>query len=85
MPRRATSTRRKRVMTRWGDFDRAEEEYRALDEAVHALFEEGNPVGVKCALAEMDIVGPTMRLPLVEGSQALHEKFRNLIAKYDLR
>ena len=49
------------------------------------LFEEGNPVGVKCALAEMGIIGPTMRLPLVEGSGALREKFRKLIAEYDLR
>ena len=48
-----------------GDFDRAEEEYRALDEAVHALFEEGNPVGAKCALSVMGKIGPTMRLPLV--------------------
>ena len=68
-----------------GDFDTAEREYAQLDEAVKALFEEGNPVGVKCALAEMGIIGPTMRLPLVEGSGALREKFRKLIAEYDLR
>ncbi len=37
-------------------------------------------MGVKCALAEMGIIGPTMRLPLVEGSGALREKFRKLIA-----
>ena len=67
-----------------GEFDRAEKAYECLDEAVHALFEEGNPVGVKCALAEMGIIGPTMRLPLVEGSEALREKFRKLIAEYDL-
>ena len=35
-----------------GDFDAAEKAYAALDEAVHALFEEGNPVGVKCALGD---------------------------------
>ena len=55
------------------------------DEAVHALFEEGNPVGAKCALSVMGKIGPTMRLPLVEGSQALREKFSRLIAEYDLR
>ena len=59
--------------------------YAALDEAVHALFEEGNPVGAKCALSMMGKIGPTMRLPLVEGSQALREKFSRLIAEYDLR
>ncbi len=68
-----------------GDFEGAERAYGVLSEAVHALFEEGNPVGVKCALSEMGLIGPTMRLPLVEGSQALREKFRRLIAEYDLR
>ena len=71
-------------LAKTGDFDAARSEYAALDEAVKALFEEGNPVGVKCALAEMEKIGPTMRLPLVEGSPALREKFRNLIRRYDL-
>ena len=68
-----------------GDFEAAGREYAALDEAVQALFEEGNPVGVKCALSVMGKIGPTMRLPLVEGTAALREKFRRLIAEYDLR
>jgi len=71
-------------LAKTGDFDAARSEYAALDEAVEALFEEGNPVGVKCALAEMGKIGPTMRLPLVEGSPALREKFRNLIRRYNL-
>ena len=68
-----------------GDYARAEAEYAALDEAVKALFAEGNPTGVKCALAVMGKIGPTMRLPLVEGTAQLRERFRELIAKYDLR
>ncbi|WP_418992311.1 4-hydroxy-tetrahydrodipicolinate synthase [Alistipes sp.] len=67
-----------------GDFEAARREYAALDEAVRALFAEGNPTGVKCALATMGLIGPTMRLPLVEGSAALRERFRTLIAEYDL-
>ncbi len=67
-----------------GDFEAAEHQYAALAEAVEALFEEGNPVGVKCALSEMGLIGPALRLPLVEGSQSLREKFRRLIAEYDL-
>ncbi len=67
-----------------GDFEAAEHQYAALAEAVGALFEEGNPTGVKCALSEMGLIGPTLRLPLVEGSQSLREKFRRLIAEYDL-
>ena len=65
--------------------DAAEKAYAALDEAVHALFEEGNPVGVKCALSVMGRIGDTMRLPLVAGSGKLRAKFEELIARYDLR
>lgn len=68
-----------------GDFDAAEKAYAALDKAVHALFEEGNPVGVKCALSVMGRIGDTMRLPLVAGSGKLRAKFEELIARYDLR
>ena len=68
-----------------GDFEQAEKEFAALDEAVKALFAEGNPVGVKCALSVMGKIGSTVRLPLVEGSAQLVGKFRTLIAEYDLR
>ena len=52
---------------------------------MHALFEEGNPVGVKCALSVMGRIGDTMRLPRVAGSGKLRAKFEELIARYDLR
>lgn len=68
-----------------GDFERAEQEYEALDAAVKVLFEEGNPVGVKCALSVLGIVGDRVRLPLVAGSDTLRAKFEALIAEYDLR
>lgn len=68
-----------------GDFDRADAEYAALDEAVQALFAEGNPTGVKCALSVMGKIGPTMRLPLMPGSEKLRARFEELIARYDLR
>lgn len=68
-----------------GEFDRAEQDFVSLADAVKALFAEGNPVGVKCALSVMGIIGDHMRLPLVPGSDALREKLRKLIAEYDLR
>ena len=68
-----------------GDFEAADREYEALDDAVKALFAEGNPVGVKCALSVMGRIGDTVRLPLVAGSQRLRERFKSLIEKYDLR
>jgi len=55
-----------------------------MEDAVAALFAEGNPVGAKCALSVMGKIGPTMRLPLVPGSEQLRERFKMLIEKYDL-
>ncbi len=55
-----------------------------MDDAVAALFAEGNPVGAKCALSVMGKIGPTMRLPLVPGSEKLRERFKMLIERYDL-
>ena len=68
-----------------GDYVQAQAEFAALDEAVKALFAEGNPTGVKCALSVMGMIEPVLRLPLVEGSETLRERFRRLIAEYDLR
>ena len=67
-----------------GRFDEADAGYAALDDAVKALFAEGNPTGVKCALATMGLIGDTMRLPLVRGTLGLAERFKKLIAQYDL-
>ena len=67
-----------------GKFDKADEVYAPYDEVVQALFVEGNPTGVKCALKAKGLIGGTMRLPLVEGSKALYEKFTNFIKTYDL-
>ena len=55
-----------------------------LFEAVDALFAEGNPTGVKTALAVRGMIENRLRLPLVPGSEALAERLRMLIDKYDL-
>ncbi len=67
-----------------GRFEEAEAAYAPLSEAVDALFEEGNPTGVKCALHAKGIISNRMRLPLVAGSAELEEKFKRLIETYDL-
>lgn len=65
-------------------YDNRREEAAALQlqmlEAVEALFEEGNPTGVKCALAAKGLIKNYLRLPLVPGSDALLSKFKMLIA-----
>ena len=56
---------------------------KALDAIISALFEEGNPVGIKTALHLKGVCTNTMRLPLVSGSEALQEKMKKLIAEYE--
>lgn len=55
-----------------------------LLEATEALFEEGNPTGIKTALTAIGLIENNLRLPLVAGSEALMGKFKMLIAKYNL-
>ena len=67
-----------------GEFDRAEKGIRMPSTKRYMpCSKRATPWGVKCALAEMGIIGPTMRLPLVEGSGALRESSCKLIAEYD--
>lgn len=37
------------------------------------LYQEGNPVGIKTLLSELDICRPDVRLPLVKGSESLRQ------------
>ena len=66
-----------------GNTEKAEQKLQALDSIISALFEEGNPVGIKTALHLKGICSNTMRLPLVSGSKALQAKMKNLIAEYE--
>lgn len=66
-----------------GKIEEAEQKLKALDEIISALFEEGNPVGVKTTLYLKGVCSNTMRLPLVPGSEALQTKIKNLIAEYE--
>ena len=66
-----------------GNIEEAEQKLNALNDIVSALFEEGNPVGIKTALQVKGICSNTMRLPLVSGSEALQQKIKRLIAEYE--
>lgn len=63
--------------------EEAEQKIQALDGIISALFEEGNPVGIKTALHLKGVCSNTMRLPLVSGSESLQAKMKNLIAEYE--
>ncbi|MDE5636981.1 MAG: 4-hydroxy-tetrahydrodipicolinate synthase [Alistipes sp.] len=67
-----------------GRFDEADEAFAPLAPAVKALFREGNPTGVKCALHVMGMIGDRMRLPLVPGTPGLAAEFEKMIREYDL-
>ena len=66
-----------------GNIDEADEKLKALDGIIAALFEEGNPVGVKTTMGLKGVCSNTVRLPLVPGSEALQAKIKNLITEYE--
>ncbi len=68
-----------------GDFEGARREYEPMSDAVDALFAEGNPTGVKCALSVLGIIGNRMRLPLVAGTKQLEQTFEELFEKHALK
>lgn len=66
-----------------GDFGGATCLIERAEPFIASLFEEGNPVGIKCALAVKGVCRDTMRLPLVAGSEALRSKMERLIEEYE--
>jgi 4-hydroxy-tetrahydrodipicolinate synthase len=58
---------------------RGEELWEDLAEVCPMLFEEGNPAGIKAALAAKGICRADVRLPLVEASPALMERISKAI------
>lgn len=53
-----------------GDYLKARTKHYQLLKGMDLLFTEGNPAGVKCALKHLNICGDTLRLPLVNVSEA---------------
>ena len=66
-----------------GNTEEADAKLKAFDSIISALFEEGNPVGIKTLLHTKVVCSNTMRLPLVPGSDSLSEKIETLVAEYE--
>ena len=66
-----------------GNTEEADAKLKTFDGIISALFEEGNPVGIKTLLHAKEICTNTMRLPLVSGSENLLAKTKVLIAEYE--
>ena len=61
-----------------GDYSKAGELNRQLYPVFEAMFSEGNPTGVKTALAALGMIEPNFRLPMIEGSERLMGFFKGL-------
>jgi 4-hydroxy-tetrahydrodipicolinate synthase len=64
-----------------GDYDAARKIHYELLEIMEALFEDGNPAGVKAALNSMGLMGNNLRLPLVKANKATYSKIAALSSK----
>ena len=61
-----------------GDYQRARELHFELLELIEALFEDGNPGGLKAALDVLGLAGNNLRLPLVKVNKATYNTIANL-------
>lgn len=62
-----------------GDFARAQQLLYGLLPLNPLMYEEGNPVGVKAALALQGVCEPAVRLPLVPASESLTSRIKALL------
>jgi 4-hydroxy-tetrahydrodipicolinate synthase len=63
-----------------GQFDKAAAIHYRLFELMIALFEEGSPSGIKCALEALKITPNNVRLPLVPVSDTLKKRIEALLS-----
>jgi 4-hydroxy-tetrahydrodipicolinate synthase len=67
-----------------GDFAGAREIQRRYQSLMEVNFVESNPIPVKTAMAEMDLLEPVWRLPLVPPKAENQERIRNVLASLGL-
>lgn len=61
-----------------GNWELARSIHYQLFELTNALFEQGNPAGIKAVLAQMGFCEPVVRLPLVKADDAFYAKLKKL-------
>lgn len=52
-----------------------------LTDIINAIFEEGNPTGIKALLSHLQLIDNHLRLPLVEASKELKNKIKEIASK----
>lgn len=65
-----------------GDFTKARKFHYKLFEITEQLFADGNPGGIKFALSQLKICGPSLRLPLVEPNSKVQDYLLKLMKSY---
>ncbi len=61
------------------NLEEARKQQTLLFEMMQAIFEEGNPSGIKAVLAHLNLAHPYVRLPLVPASEKLQAKTQKLL------
>ncbi|MBS7332774.1 MAG: 4-hydroxy-tetrahydrodipicolinate synthase [Weeksellaceae bacterium] len=64
------------------EVDAAYDSHYKLVEITRAIFEEGNPIGIKAVLANRGICQPYVRLPLVQATDNLSAKIADLLNQF---
>ncbi|MBF0595933.1 4-hydroxy-tetrahydrodipicolinate synthase [Faecalibacter rhinopitheci] len=64
------------------DVDNAYDSHYKLVKITHAIFAEGNPVGIKAVLAQKGICKPYTRLPLVPATEKLTAEITELLNQF---
>ena len=62
-----------------GKVDKAYTIHYKIAPAIDYIFEQGNPAGIKAVFAALNLCEPTLRLPLVEVSDALNAKIKAFV------
>lgn len=65
-----------------GEFAEAERIHRRLTKLYKLMFAEGNPAGVKCALAQMGYCKEVLRLPLVKVGNICRNQIKDALAEF---
>lgn len=69
-------------LARSGSKQKARALHYSLLDIIHALFEDGNPSGIKAALEVMGLCSNNLRLPLVKVNKTTYNKIQALIESY---
>jgi 4-hydroxy-tetrahydrodipicolinate synthase len=71
-------------LARTGSKKKARSLHYSLLDIIYALFEDGNPSGIKAALEVMGLCSNNLRLPLVKVNKGTNKKIQSLVESYSI-